>query len=400
MGGATYTWDNNGNLLSDGVDTYTYDHANRLVSVVGSATTSSYGYRYNGLSSDPWGIIGCQSDRVSQTVDSVTESYTLDINNWLTQVLADGTNTYLYGTGRIAQYDAGGSEYFLGDALGSVRQLADSAGVVEMSKIYQPFGQVMDSAGTAVTNYGFTGEWTDLSGLVYLRSRYYSPIIGRFLTKDSWQGDYYKPFTFNWWNYVGSNPINFVDPSGKFFCVPGCCEEWVNSALVQLTVSGGPFSQFVVKSFNYFDRYIPTFIFFITDAKYGSGSAPMPYVIILPNYIKSNSPPLKNQTAHFAHEVVHQTQAFDRYTTWGEAQAYIYSGKIKEELGGIPSDLETKIFNLAYDINSPGLTTRNRHKLCQVRIELVNDSDTLPYRIFPNLLYYLIFPDWKFKCET
>ena len=29
-GGIAYTWDANGNLLSDGVRTYTYNHANRL----------------------------------------------------------------------------------------------------------------------------------------------------------------------------------------------------------------------------------------------------------------------------------------------------------------------------------------------------------------------------------
>jgi len=43
-GGVTYTFDDNGNLLSDGVNTYTYDSDNRLTSVNG--TTS---YAYNGL---------------------------------------------------------------------------------------------------------------------------------------------------------------------------------------------------------------------------------------------------------------------------------------------------------------------------------------------------------------
>jgi hypothetical protein len=33
VGGVSYTWDNNGNLLSDGSSTYTYDHANRLTTV-------------------------------------------------------------------------------------------------------------------------------------------------------------------------------------------------------------------------------------------------------------------------------------------------------------------------------------------------------------------------------
>lgn len=38
-------------------------------------------------------------DRLSQN----GVNYTLDLNASLTQVLNDGTNTYLYGLGRIAQ---------------------------------------------------------------------------------------------------------------------------------------------------------------------------------------------------------------------------------------------------------------------------------------------------------
>ena len=89
----SYTWDDNGNLLSDGVSTYTYDHANRLRSVTTGGTT--YTYTYNGL-----------GDRVSQTVGEVMTTYMLDLNAGLTQVLADGTNTYLYGYERIAQFSA------------------------------------------------------------------------------------------------------------------------------------------------------------------------------------------------------------------------------------------------------------------------------------------------------
>ena len=43
----------------------------------------------------------------------------MDLNARLTQVLQDGANTYLYGAGRIAQYEVNGAEYSLGDALGS-----------------------------------------------------------------------------------------------------------------------------------------------------------------------------------------------------------------------------------------------------------------------------------------
>jgi RHS repeat-associated protein len=203
VNGVTYTWDDNSNLLSDGVNAYTYDHANRLTSVVGPSSSSSYAY--NGL-----------GDRLRQTVDGVTTDYTLDLNNWLTQVLADGTNTYLYGAGRIVQYDASGAEYFLGDALGSVRQLADSTGEVGMSKIYEPFGEVLDDTGSVTSSYGFTGEWADSTGLLHLRARYYSPYLNQFIQPDPILPDPYVPADWNRYIYARNNPANLMDPSGKF----------------------------------------------------------------------------------------------------------------------------------------------------------------------------------------
>lgn len=80
-----------GNLLSEGMNTYAYNYANRLVEVSGQETLVSY--RYNGL-----------GDRLQQTVDEVTTDYTLDLAAGLTKVLGDETFTYLYGNGRIAQY--------------------------------------------------------------------------------------------------------------------------------------------------------------------------------------------------------------------------------------------------------------------------------------------------------
>ncbi len=49
----------------------------------------------------------------------------MDLNTGLTQALSDGTNNYVYGNGRIAQTQGGATEYFLSDALGSVRQKTD-----------------------------------------------------------------------------------------------------------------------------------------------------------------------------------------------------------------------------------------------------------------------------------
>ena len=126
----TSVWDASGNLLSDGISTYSYDSANRLTSIVGSQSMSSY--VYNGL-----------GDRLQQTVESVPTNYTLDLNTGLTQVLADDTNAYLYGNGRISQHTshpAPSMSYFLSDALGSVRQMSDATGTVTLAQSYAPYG--------------------------------------------------------------------------------------------------------------------------------------------------------------------------------------------------------------------------------------------------------------------
>jgi len=40
------------------------------------------------------------------------------------------------------------------------------------------------------------------------------PSLGRFLTRDTWDGDANRPMSYNRWSYVGGNPINYADPSG------------------------------------------------------------------------------------------------------------------------------------------------------------------------------------------
>ncbi|HXF85309.1 MAG TPA: RHS repeat-associated core domain-containing protein [Anaerolineales bacterium] len=115
------------------------------------------------------------------------------------------------------------TEYFLTDALGSVRQLTDASGQVTLTNAYEPYGVLAQSAGSAQTRYGFTGEFTDPSGMVYLRARYYMPSDGRFLTRDTWMGDDNSPLSLNRWLYVEGNPINYTDPTGQ------CPEGWVKN---------------------------------------------------------------------------------------------------------------------------------------------------------------------------
>ncbi len=181
------------------VNTYTYDSANRLTMV--NSPSSVVEYSYNGL-----------GDRLTQN----NVHYTLDLNAGLTQVLDDGTNTYLYGNGRISQ-TGNSTEYFLGDALGSVRQLTNEAAEVTLTKAYEPYGEEAWSYGAGQTAYGFAAEWTDANGLIHLRARYYAPEQGRFFQQDSWDGDPYSPATLNPYEYGLNNPVLYTDPSG--YCV-------------------------------------------------------------------------------------------------------------------------------------------------------------------------------------
>ena len=201
-----YTFDANGNLLSDGEYTYSYDTSNRLTGVTKAESTVSY--RYNG-----------DGDRLQQTVNGVENNYTLDLNSGLTQVLAYGDETYSYGLDRLGYSKYDDMYTYLPDALGSVRQVMKNSGEypgLTLAKSYDPYGEVIYSNG-ATASYGFTGEAQDSTGMVYLRARYYNVSSGTFMSRDTWDGDANLPMSYNRWLYVGSNPINNVDPSGKCY---------------------------------------------------------------------------------------------------------------------------------------------------------------------------------------
>jgi len=142
----------------------------------------------------------------------VTTNYVLDLNAGLTQVLADGTNTYLYGNGRIGELQPGGFAYHLGDALGSVRQLADASGGVTLARSFEPYGNTLTStsAGSSNSVFQYTGEARDSTGLQFNRARYYASVTGTFLTADPSRQER------NLFQYAGSNPVNRTDPSGLF----------------------------------------------------------------------------------------------------------------------------------------------------------------------------------------
>ena len=66
-------------------------------------------------------------------------------------------------------------------------------------------------------NYLYRGEQYDSDlGLYYLRARYYNPLTGRFMSRDPYDGFIGIPVTLHKYLYAGSDPVNHVDPRGRF----------------------------------------------------------------------------------------------------------------------------------------------------------------------------------------
>jgi RHS repeat-associated protein len=116
----------------------------------------------------------------------------------------------------VGSWDGVSWTYYLPDALGSVRQLADERGNVVQTVDYSPFGQVTAVDGERADPYRFAGEhWDADAGLLYLRARWYNPATGRFLSQDPFPGLPALPQTLNPYLYVLNDPVNLVDPTGE-----------------------------------------------------------------------------------------------------------------------------------------------------------------------------------------
>jgi len=126
----------------------------------------------------------------------------------LNQVLSDGTATYVYGHARLR---ALGGPWYVGDALGSVRQTLDDAGEVLATTSYDPWGTPQ---GTLSAPFGFTGELHH-PGQVYLRARWYAPGQGRFVSEDPFAGWSERPYSLHAYQYASSDPVRWTDPTGE-----------------------------------------------------------------------------------------------------------------------------------------------------------------------------------------
>ena len=180
-----YSYDDNGNMTgkTDGTDTWSYswNDDNRLVRVQGPGSVDvTYSYDSDGrmLTRDDGG-------------PDITQ-YCWDHWDVIREVTGDSVTTYCIPGGQILSFIRGDERFEMHiDAVGSTRMITDSEGDVVARYEYDAFGNVLSaSEDSALTGFplrflGTSGvRFDDLTGLYYIRRRWYDPQVGRFLSRD------------------------------------------------------------------------------------------------------------------------------------------------------------------------------------------------------------------------
>lgn len=218
VNGTPLTYDENGNVLTYGDKSFTWNTGRNLAQITDGDNTYSYAYDENGI-------------RTSKTVNGVTTYYNTRDGVILSQT--DGTNTMYF------QYDANGSPlgfiynstqyFYITNQMGDVLAITDTNGDIMANYEYDAWGKCVSTV-TAHDNdieiklaninpIRYRGYYFDSeTGYYYLLSRYYDSSICRFINSDLQifaLCNIEEAFGSNLYSYCVNDPLNYLDKTGN-----------------------------------------------------------------------------------------------------------------------------------------------------------------------------------------
>ena len=189
----------------------------QLTTATVNGKTYSYTYNSDGI-------------RTSKTVDGTLTDYLVDGSTIVAQNTAYDTLWFMYdrdGT-RVGFTYNDDAYYYMKNAQGDVTGIVDSNLNVVVEYSYDAWGKLIDTTGSEANFIGklnpflYRGYYYDAeTGLYYLGSRHYDPVLGRFLNADEQVGANQDILAYNLYAYCSNDPIIFKDFGGQYKVLSG-----------------------------------------------------------------------------------------------------------------------------------------------------------------------------------
>jgi RHS repeat-associated protein len=204
-----YSYDLNGNLLSDGTRNFAYDDENQLIAVwQANAWSNSFAYdgklrrrierdSYWNAGTSGWIVTNeihfvydgnlVVQERNAANLPQVTYTRGTDLSGKLQGAGGIGGLLARTDNTRLTVGDAMASAYYHCDGNGDVTCLVSPYQEIAAKYLYDPFGNTLAMYGTLATanTYRFSSkEWNGNSGLYYYLYRFYDPNLQRWPNRD------------------------------------------------------------------------------------------------------------------------------------------------------------------------------------------------------------------------